>query len=53
MSSIYWVNPALSFKGDRVAFEKECRRKSSTAATMSRSYPVATKTYYMTKTYYI
>ena len=29
--SMYWVNPALFFKGDRVAFIKEYRRKSSHA----------------------
>lgn len=28
--SVYWVNPALFFKGDRVAFIREYRRKSST-----------------------
>ena len=27
--NIYWVNPALFFKGDRVAFIREYRRKSS------------------------
>jgi hypothetical protein len=28
MHNIYWVNPALFFKGDRVAFIREYRRKS-------------------------
>lgn len=28
MASSFWVNPALFFKGDRVAFVKEYRRKS-------------------------
>lgn len=27
-SSLFWVNPSLFFKGDRVAFVKEYRRKS-------------------------
>jgi hypothetical protein len=30
--SSYWVNPALFFKGDRVAFIKEYRRKAPTPA---------------------
>lgn len=29
-SSSYWVNPALFFKGDRVMFIREYRRKKST-----------------------
>jgi hypothetical protein len=29
-SSLFWVNPALFFKGDRVAFVKEYRRRSVT-----------------------
>lgn len=32
-SSSYWVNPALFFKGDRVMFIKEYRRKTSTQDT--------------------
>lgn len=28
-SELYWVNPALFFKGDRVAFVKEYRRRAS------------------------
>ena len=30
--SVYWVNPALFFKGDRVAFIREYRRKRVTAS---------------------
>lgn len=29
MPNVYWTNPALFFKGDRVAFVKEYRRKTS------------------------
>lgn len=29
-SSLFWVNPSLFFKGDRVAFVKEYRRKART-----------------------
>ena len=28
-SATFWINPALFFKGDRVAFIREYRRKSS------------------------
>jgi hypothetical protein len=31
--SAFWVNPALFFKGDRVAFVKEYRRKSQSSTT--------------------
>lgn len=31
--NVYWVNPALFFKGDRVAFIREYRRKSPTEIT--------------------
>ena len=31
--SLYWVNPALFFKGDRVAFIREYRRKRSSEYT--------------------
>ena len=30
--SVYWVNPSMFFKGDRVMFIKEYRRRKSTAA---------------------
>ena len=29
---VYWVNPALFFKGDRVAFVKEYRRRAAPTA---------------------
>lgn len=32
MPNVYWVNPALFFKGDRVAFVREYRRKASRPA---------------------
>ncbi|MOA17690.1 hypothetical protein D3C78_1379540 [compost metagenome] len=31
-ANLYWVNPALFFKGDRVAFIKEYRRKKPAQA---------------------
>lgn len=31
-ASVFWVNPSLFFKGDRVAFVKEYRRKTRTPA---------------------
>lgn len=34
MPNIYWVNPSLFFKGDRVAFVKEYRRVSTQPALM-------------------
>ncbi len=34
--SLYWVNPNLFFKGDRVMFIKEYRRKKSTSETKTR-----------------
>jgi hypothetical protein len=40
MASSFWVNPALFFKGDRVAFVKEYRKKQATSATIgSRAAP--------------
>lgn len=38
-SSSYWVNPALFFKGDRVLFIKEYRRRRSTAASALETSP--------------
>lgn len=38
VASSFWVNPALFFKGDRVAFVKEYRRRSATAAIQRASY---------------
>ena len=32
-ANLYWVNPALFFKGDRVAFIKEYRRKRPSSST--------------------
>jgi hypothetical protein len=29
LPNVYWVNPALFFKGDRVMFIREYRRRSS------------------------
>ncbi len=33
MPSVYWINPALFFKGDRVAFVREYRKKKDMAVT--------------------
>lgn len=35
MPNVYWVNPALFFKGDRVAFVKEYRRRTTPKAIMN------------------
>ena len=35
MPNVYWVNPALFFKGDRVAFIREYRRKSSNSLAVT------------------
>lgn len=37
----YWVNPALFFKGDRVAFLREYRLKGGQSAIPSKSRPAA------------
>lgn len=37
MPNVYWVNPSLFFKGDRVAFVTEYRRKSSSQDEESRA----------------
>lgn len=35
-SSVFWVNPSLFFKGDRVAFVKEYRRKARIEASTTQ-----------------
>lgn len=41
MPNIYWVNPALFFKGDRVAFVREYRRRSSPKAIQTSTAPIS------------
>lgn len=35
MPNVYWVNPALFFKGDRVSFLREYRKKASATGNLS------------------
>lgn len=41
-SSLFWVNPSLFFKGDRVAFVKEYRRKSRESSRDPRTIDMLT-----------
>ena len=36
---LYWVNPALFFKGDRVAFVREIRRRNNGQSRLSKGAP--------------
>lgn len=44
MAASFWVNPSLFFKGDRVAFVKEYRRKSKTIAHDPQAVDLLTNT---------